>query len=192
MKLVKALYFLHTRNTWIMSYKMSWKITAWQQTELFHKKNFKCWYVIQWHCQALKSGWALSTGDLGDRFTQRRPGEVWGQSLQKPDIYREFAAVKCFSVHVCCRVHPPSPPYPLQKNFGSVWIPWPKMAGQGGHRRWACAHPRLRYWCHILVCYSKIKSIDVCGFRLFFVNFNIYVMSQKTVPTYLLLFVCQI
>jgi len=53
-----------------------------------------------------------------------------GQSPQKPGIHREFAAVKCFSTQVCCRVCPPSPLTSTQKElFRSARIPWPNTAG---------------------------------------------------------------
>jgi len=42
---------------------------------------------------------------------QRGPGAepLWGSGGEKPDIYRQFAAVKCFPTQVCCWVCPPSP-----------------------------------------------------------------------------------
>jgi len=49
--------------------------------------------------------------------------EVWGQSTQKPDIYKQFAAVKCFSAQACCRVCPPlhlSPIPPTPKNSSDL------------------------------------------------------------------------
>jgi len=39
---------------------------------------------------------------------------------KKPDIYKQFAGVKCFSMQVCCRVRPQSPPTgtpAVQKNL---------------------------------------------------------------------------
>jgi len=80
----------------------------------------------QWRSQALKSGrWdrALMPG--------RNPGGGLGRRPQKPDIYREFVAVKWFFTQVCCRVPPPSPPLPRKKFFGSARILWPNMTGIG-------------------------------------------------------------
>ena len=54
---------------------------------------------MQWRSQALKPGWAqgvwgTEVPPVGSRGGA--PVEVWGRSLQKPDIYKQFAAVKCF------------------------------------------------------------------------------------------------
>ena len=47
---------------------------------------------------------------------------ICGRSPQKPDIYRQFAALKRFSPQVCCRVRPPFPLplLPPKKLFGSA------------------------------------------------------------------------
>jgi len=69
-------------------------------------------YREQWRSQALKSGWAQGvwgTEVPGRRSMSGAPVGVWRRRPQKPDIYRQFAAVKCFSTPVCCRVRPPFP-----------------------------------------------------------------------------------
>ena len=70
-----------------------------------------------------------SQGGTGDRYSEvpsmvqgRSPDEVSGRRPQKPDIYRQFAAVKCFSTQVCCRIRSPSLS-PSKKLFGSAGIP---------------------------------------------------------------------
>jgi len=69
---------------------------------------------------------------------------VWGRSSHKPDIYRQFAAVKCFSSHVCCRVRPPSPLPSSQKNSSDLRESHdPTRPGQDGHG--TRAHLWLRY-----------------------------------------------
>jgi len=40
-----------------------------------------------------------------------------GKGPQKSDIYTPFAAVKCFSTQVCCRVRPPSPHAPKNSSY---------------------------------------------------------------------------
>jgi len=51
----------------------------------------------QWYSQALKSGWARGLG-IEVQVPVRGPGAEpgWGSGAQKPDIYKQFAAVKCF------------------------------------------------------------------------------------------------
>jgi len=73
--------------------------------------------VEQWRSQALKSGWAQG----------RSPGGVWGRSPQKPDIYRQFTAVKCF---LYAGLFPSSSSLSLQKNS----LDLPTRPGQGGHK----------------------------------------------------------
>ena len=88
--------------------------------------------TVQRRSQALKSGWAH--GDLGEgkevpqRGEGRSPG---GNRLQKPDIYRQFAVVKCFSTQVCCRVSPPSP-LPSKNSSDLRKSDDPTRPGQGG------------------------------------------------------------
>jgi len=64
-----------------------------------------------------------------------------GSGAKPPEaryIYGQFAAVKCFSMQVCCRVCPPSPPTPPPKKlFGAARILWPNTAGAG----WVRARP---------------------------------------------------
>jgi len=68
----------------------------------------------------------LGDGSPPARSRGGAPVGFWERSLQKADIYSQFAAVKCFSTQVCCRVRPPSllPP----KNFRSAQITWPSTA----------------------------------------------------------------
>ena len=70
----------------------------------------------------------VGTEGLGDGSPQRGPEAEprWWYGEKPPEArYIQFAAVKCFSTQVCCRVCPPCPcmPPPQKKNFGSVPIP---------------------------------------------------------------------
>jgi len=71
----------------------------------------------------------VSTGSLGSRG-----GPRWGS------VYIQFAAVKCFSTQICCRVRPPSPLLPHPKTLRICANP----ITQHGRGRWTGA--RLRYW----------------------------------------------
>ena len=76
---------------------------------------------LQWSSQALKSGSAQRAWRT--EVPQRGPGAEprWCLEAKSPEarcIYKQFAAVKCFTTQVYCRVRPPSPPIP-QKIFGS-------------------------------------------------------------------------
>jgi len=107
----------------------------------------------QWRSQALKV--RVGTGGLEDRSPpagSRADPRSHAKTPEAPYIYKEFAAVKCFSTQVCCRVRLTSPPTLLpQKNFGSAWIPWFNTAGAGGHVP-TLPQPWLRYWTDIPVC----------------------------------------
>ena len=106
----------------------------------------------QWRSQALKSGWAHGVwGRKSPSGVQRRsPGVGLGAKPSEAD--RQFAAVKCFSTHVCFRVRPPSPLPPPPKNSSDLRESHhPTRPGQGGHVPTGhvrghvptCAHPWL-------------------------------------------------
>jgi len=98
----------------------------------FVPKSFFSVAADQWRRSALKSGWAQ--GAWGMEVPQRGPG-----AGQKPDIYGQFAAGKCFSAQVCCRSPSSISPTPKKKEkYRSARIPCPNAAGTR-------AHPWLRY-----------------------------------------------
>ena len=104
--------------------------------------------LLYWRSQALKSEWIQEIWSPAGSRGGATVG-VKGRSFQKPDIYRQFAVVKCFSTQVCCRVRPPSPirptsphPPPPQKKTSDLYISHgPTRSKHGGHVR---AHPWLR------------------------------------------------
>ena len=75
-----------------------------------------------------------------------------GRSPQMPDIYRQFAAVKRFSMQVCCQVHPPSP-NPSQKTIQICANP---MTQHGLGR--VGAHPWLATHCFVLYTWRTMRA----------------------------------
>ena len=76
------------------------------------------WSSVAWPGSGIRVG----TGGLGNGNPAGSSGGVSmgvGAKPQKPKIYKQFAAVKCFSTQNCCRVHPPSP-LSLKKPYGSA------------------------------------------------------------------------
>ena len=61
------------------------------------------------------------------------PGRGLGAKPQKLDIYKQFAAVKCFSMQVCCRVRPPSPLPPQRNSLDPHESHDPTRSGQAGN-----------------------------------------------------------
>ena len=102
-----------------------------------HLWHYTRMIMITVACKALKSGWVQGDGTppAGSR------GRGWGRSPQKPDIFEQFADVKCFSMQVCCRVCPPSPPIP-QKFLRICANP---MTQHGRGRVGIHAHPTRGY-----------------------------------------------
>jgi len=98
----------------------------------------------QWHSQALKSGWAQRV--WGTEVPQRGPGtERWGRgrSSWKPDIYKQFASVKCLRSFVAESVlHLPYPLPPPKKKTSDLRESHDRTRpGQGGHVLLRRAYP---------------------------------------------------
>jgi len=133
-------------DVYLLGYRAcSWDlITVWNCELLYIKYIY---LYVTYMCQIRQtcgfegSEVEVGTGGLEDGIPQRGPGAEhrWRSGseaprIQKPDIYKHFVAVKCFSTQVCCRVRPPSSLLPKNSSDLSESHD-PTRPGQGGHVR---------------------------------------------------------
>ena len=107
----------------------------------------------------------MGTGSLrdGSGVQGRSLGGVWERSSQKPDVYKQFAAVKCFTTQVCCRVCSPSLSTPKKLYSSDLHESHdPARPRQGGH----VPTRGLRAYATVLIIlsliYEQISETTVC------------------------------
>jgi len=124
----------------------------------------------QWRNQALKSGWAHEV--WGQKFPIWIQGRSPGGSLRGGEalisqigyIYRQFAAIKYFSTHVCCRVRPLSPLRLPQKTIRIFCAnPMTQHVLGRGHMPTRCYAtawdtPKIEYRMFIVLFFSIVRS----------------------------------